>query len=104
MTIWEIFTAFRIKANYRFLKFRLVDRLPDNIHGDYELDKMVARISNQYSDWDKHWTGYHEYLHAISDAYDIKLTEDQVSKLEQAHANLYRYNLGFTLDPPCRKP
>lgn len=103
MIIWDIFKAFRIKARYKLLKFHTVDDMPVGLHGDYEHGTMTCRINSFYGEWDRHWTGYHEFLHAISDAYDIKLTEDQVSKLERAHANLYRYNLGFTLDPPCRK-
>lgn len=103
MTIWEIFSAIRIKSHYKFLHFRTVDTLPNDLHGDYCPERMKVRINARFGEWNRHWTGYHELLHALSDAYEIHLTEDQVTKLEQAMENVYRYNLGFSLDPPPRK-
>ena len=65
-----------------FLKFTFVDSLEGGYQGDYLLDTMEARVSKNQSLWEQHWAGYHELLHALSDAYDIGLTEDQVEKLE----------------------
>ena len=103
MIIWEIFSAIRIKANHRLLHFAVVDDMPADLHGDYTESTMLCRINANFSEWDRHHTGFHEYLHAVSDAYDINLTEDQVTKLELAVSNTYRYNIGFSLDPSVRK-
>lgn len=101
--IWTLFKGLRIKSHYRLLRFIITSELPDETLGDYTESKMLARISLNQSDWQMHWTGFHELLHALSDAYNLKLSEAQVQGLETAIMNVYRYNIGFTLDPPERK-
>lgn len=46
-------------------------------------------------------TYFHEFIHAISEHYELNLTESQVEKLEQSF--LYMYEFFLTLDGKKRK-
>lgn len=74
--------------------------MPDDLHGEYDpLDNSI-RINPKFGNPERHFTQVHELLHAISEAYKLNLTEAQVHGIENALANIYRYNIGFSLDPP----
>lgn len=99
MNIWEKLGAIKIKTRCKFVRFTSVESLPGNKLGDFFTDTFRARISKKQSELEAHFCGYHEYLHAVSEAYGLGLSEEQVEGIEDALRYTYHYNKGFSLDP-----
>lgn len=101
LTIWDIISPLKIRARKKCDVLVVKNKLneADDL-GLYEPANKRILIKNVKSHRQKHWTGFHELLHALSDYWDINLTESQVQKLEKAFETLYRLNDGFTVDPP----
>ena len=98
--IWGNITKLRLKHN-RTWSFYLVKKVDDaNNHGECDPNKKIMLVRASKSQTCTHFNAVHEILHALSDEYEINLTEKQVEKLEKAIRSLYRLNEGFSLDPP----
>jgi hypothetical protein len=93
--IWEYFPRLLIKRS-KWVNFLLVKDL-GGVVGEYVPSLSECRISLNQSPSDQVWTGVHELLHAISDHYDVGLTEKQVQKLEKALRFIHEKNKGFRL-------
>ena len=59
--------------------------------GETRFDTKQIVVKNGLSPKEEVLTTAHEFFHAVSDSYDIGLTEEQVKKLEQATPYLMEF-------------
>lgn len=65
--------------------------------GECLYDPPQIRVKSGENETQTFWTTFHEILHAMSNEYDINLTENQVLALEKSFKAFFRLN-GVTFD------
>ena len=73
-------------VRFKTAQYRIVwcKELKDGDHGETTFDNKQITLSEAYGDKETVHTYIHELLHAVSEEYDVGLTEKQVRKLEKA--------------------
>jgi Zn-dependent peptidase ImmA (M78 family) len=79
----------KIKTKYKIVfdvlwQDNLVDGSGKPLHGITRFNPNQIILDNMQSDREAVLTFYHEYIHAISDSYEIEMTETQVAKIEKS--------------------
>lgn len=78
------------KLSYEIL---FTDSFPNpDVLGEMRIDTKQIVIKNGQSNTELMRTYIHEIIHVLSDENDVKLTESQVTKLEQATYRFLRLN------------
>lgn len=86
----------KVKIGYKDYKINMKDGniIDDNAvcYGNIEYDEGNINLSKSYTIDQQKCTCIHECLHGIDNAFDIKLSEEQVTKLGKAIYTFIRDN------------
>jgi hypothetical protein len=70
-------------------------------YADNKISPDQILLNKKQSDKETLHTYFHEFIHGLSEHYDLSLTESQVEKLEQSFVYIYEFFL--TLEGKSRK-
>jgi hypothetical protein len=88
---------FRITSKRQYEMLWTEDFKDRKTLGECMHEPPQIRIKTNENETQTFWTTFHEIIHAMSNEYDINLTENQVLKLEKSFKTFFRLN-GVTFD------